>query len=83
MDEVLEPAWQKERLRALTRLFVSNFGRATVFVFGLLGFGAVTYVLFGMVFPWTFYAFIGGLVLVCAKPRQLEMHHLRRRAGHE
>jgi hypothetical protein len=80
VDEVLDAAWPKERLRALVRLAASTTGRVAVFLLALVGLGVGLRVLFGVVVPWTFYIFVGVLAIVCARPGAAETRHLRRRS---
>jgi hypothetical protein len=79
VDEALEPVWPNERRRASRRLVLSTLGRAALGVLGFWGLAVGVYLLVGAVFPWTFYAFIGGLTVVAALHDARDPDHLRRR----
>jgi hypothetical protein len=77
VDEVLEPAWPREKRRELLRLARCSLGRVVVFMLALLVFCLAVHLLFGVV-PWAFFAFISLLALVGATPELRERSHLRR-----
>jgi len=79
VDEVLDAAWPRERRRALARMAASTLGRVAVFVAALLLLGLAVFLAFHLVVPWVFYAFMTGLVLVCARPEAAERAHLDRK----
>jgi hypothetical protein len=78
VDEVLEAAWPTERRRAVVRTATSVLGRVAVFVLALLVFSLAVNLFFGLVVPWTFFAFMAGLALVCSRRGEEERAHLHR-----
>lgn len=78
VDEVLDPVWPRERRRALFHMAGLTLGRVGVFLLALSALSLVTGLAFGLVVPWTFYAFVGGLALVCARPEPGQRSALRR-----
>lgn len=78
VDEVLEPAWPNEHRRAARRWYYSTLARAAVGTLGFWGLALLIYLLVGVAFPWTFYAFIGGLTAVAALSDARDPDHLRR-----
>jgi hypothetical protein len=80
-DEVLEAAWPTERRRAVVRMATSVLGRVTVFLLALLAFSLAVKLFFGLVVPWTFFAFMAGLALVCATGDEERVHLHRQTPG--
>jgi len=81
VDDVLEAAWPKERNRARVHLATSTLGRVAAFVSALLILGFAVRLVFGLVVPWTFFVFMTGLGLLCARPGEEERTHLLREAN--
>ncbi len=77
VDEALEPVWPNERRRASRRLVLSTLGRAALGILGFYGLALAVYLFIGVVFPLTFYAFIGGLTVVAALHEARDPEHLR------
>jgi len=77
-DEVLEAAWPKERRRLRRQMALAHFGRTAVFLAMLGGLSLAVYLLFGMVIPWTFFAFMGALALLGGRPEADERALLHR-----
>lgn len=81
VDELLEAAWPTERRRAVVRMATSLLGRVTLFVLALLVFSLAVKLFFGLVVPWTFFAFMAGLALVCATADEERAHLHRQTTG--
>jgi fatty acid desaturase len=79
-DEVLEAAWPKERRRARRRMLSAMVERVALFLLALGGLSFVVWLLFGLVVPWTFFAFMAVLTLVGGRPDPDERALLRRGA---
>jgi hypothetical protein len=78
VDEVLEPAWPREKRRELLRLARYSMGRIVIFILALLSLSIAVNLLFGGIVPWTFFAFISLLTLAVGTPDLRERSHLRR-----
>jgi hypothetical protein len=80
-DEVFEAAWPRERHRVRRRMALASLGRIAVFVSALGAMSLAVYLLFGMVIPWTFFAFMTAIALIGARPEPDERALLRRESG--
>jgi hypothetical protein len=84
VDEVLEAAWARERRRATRRAAWSDAGRLAAGLGALVGLGLVMRLLFGVVVPWTCFAFVGVLCVLAVVHAAGNQPHLRRgRVGPE
>jgi hypothetical protein len=80
-DEVLEAAWPAERRRARRRMLLATLGRTALFLLALVMLSLAVWLLFGLVVPWTFFAFMTVLTLVAGRPEPDERALLRRDRG--
>jgi hypothetical protein len=78
VDEVLELAWPNEHRRTARRWYCATLARAAAGTLGFWGLALLIYLLVGIAFPWTFYAFIGVLTAVAALSGARDPDHLRR-----
>jgi hypothetical protein len=78
VDDVLEPAWPRERRRAHRRLSWSTLGRLAggLAVLWLLAF--VVRLITGEAFPWFAFGLVTFLATVVALPEPGDRSHLRR-----
>jgi len=77
VDEALEPAWPRERRRALQRWAWSTAGRVATGLVALCALGLVLHLMFGLTLPWVFYGFMGTLMAVLAFSQSEGREHLR------
>lgn len=77
VEDVLDSAWPHERQRASRRWHLSTLGRVIIGLVGFYGLALMTYLLFGLALPWTFYVFIGGMTAAAALHDARNPHHLR------
>jgi hypothetical protein len=78
VDEVLEPAWPRERRRAARRLHLRSLSRIAGGCLALWGLGFVAHLWVGVSFPWVFFGVIALLAAVAASGQE-DHSHLRRR----
>jgi hypothetical protein len=78
VDDVLEPVWPNEHRRATRRWSYSTLARAGLGILAFWGLALAVDLFFGLAFPWTFYAFIGGLTTIAALCEARDPDHLRR-----
>jgi hypothetical protein len=78
VDEVMESAWPSEHRRASRRWLYSTLARAALGTLGFWSLALLMYLLVGLVFPWTFYAFVFGLTTIAALSDARDPDHLRR-----
>jgi hypothetical protein len=78
VDDVLEPAWEDERRRAAAWHTWCTLGRVVGGMFALGALGLVARLVVGLTFPWTFWAFVAGLVTIAAFHDARDPAHLRR-----
>jgi hypothetical protein len=78
VDDVLEPAWLRERRRAARRLFSSTLGRVVGGLLALWVLALVVYLLTGVMVPWTFFVFMTVLMTVTALSDRDSRAHFRR-----
>lgn len=78
VDEVLEPAWPRERRRAARRLHLRTMSRIAGGCLALWGLGFVVHLWVGVSFPWVFFGVIALLATVAASGQE-DHRHLRRR----
>ncbi|MGO8870071.1 MAG: hypothetical protein ACLQPH_01485 [Acidimicrobiales bacterium] len=78
VDDVLEPAWPVERRRASRRWMWATLIRVAAGVLGFWGLALAVSLMVGVAFPWSFYAFIGGLTAVLGLHQARDPEHLRR-----
>ena len=71
VDEVLEPAFPRERRRFAWRVTSRALGGVAAFLFGVWILGLVARLLFGLVLPWTVF---GLLALISTG---VVLHHSR------
>jgi fatty acid desaturase len=77
VDEVLEPAWPRERRRAARRLRLRTISRIAGGCVALWGLGFVVHLWVGGSFPWLFFGVIALLATVAASVQE-DHAHLRR-----
>jgi hypothetical protein len=78
VDEVLEPAWPRERRRAAKRLGYRTLGRIAGGCLALWGLGFLVHLLVGGHFPWVFFGVITLLASIAASITQADTSYLRR-----
>lgn len=79
VDEVLEPAWPRERRRALMRLGASAARRFVCGVLGLWTLALVVHVVVGPPFPWVAFGLVTLLATAVVSACDLgDGSHLRR-----
>jgi len=79
VDEVLEPAWPRERRRALRRLAGSVLGRLAGGVLAMWALALVVHLVIGPPFPWVAFGLVTLLATAVVAFCDLEDHsHLRR-----
>lgn len=77
VDDVLEPVWPREHRHAARRWLYSTLARAALGVLAFWSLALAVDLIFGLAFPWTFYACIGGLTIVAALCEARDPDHLR------
>jgi fatty acid desaturase len=77
VDEVLEPAWPRERRRAARRLGLRTTIRIVWGCLALWVLGFVVHLWVGVSFPWVFFGVIALLASVAASGQEDHVH-LRR-----
>jgi len=75
VDEVLEPAWMRERRRAAMRLGYYTVRRIVGSFLALWGLGFVAHLLVGGHFPWVFFGLIALLASIAASTTQSDRAH--------
>jgi hypothetical protein len=78
VDEVLEPAWPRERRRAARRLGYRTLRRIAGGCLALWGLGFLVHLVVGGSFPWASFGLIALLSSVAASTSQGDRTHLRR-----
>ena len=79
VDEVLEPAWPRERRRALVRLGVSAARRFVCGVLGLWTLALIVHAVVGPPFPWVAFGLVALLATAVVSACDLgDGSHLRR-----
>jgi hypothetical protein len=79
VDEVLEPAWPRERRRALMRLAAPTAGRFVRGVLGLWALALTVHVVVGPPFPWVAFGLVTLLATAVVSACDLgDGSHLRR-----
>ncbi len=78
VDNVLEPAWPRERRRALRRLGCSMLGRLAGGLAVLWVLAFLVRLVTGVTVPWVAFGFITFLATVVALPEPGDRSHLRR-----
>jgi hypothetical protein len=78
VDEVLEPAWPRERRRAARRMSLSTLSRVVGGCLALWALGFVVHLLVGGNFPWLYFGLIALLAAIAASTNQGDRTHLRR-----
>jgi hypothetical protein len=78
VDEVLEPAWPRERSRALRRLRNQTLFRILGSFLVLWGLGLGAHLVVGGSFPWAFFGLIALMASVAAFVTPDDRPHLRR-----
>ncbi len=76
VDEVLEPAWPKERRRAARRRLGATLLRVGVFLSAIWGLALVVFLITGAMLPWTFFAFMSALAFFAAQRESGDCKHL-------
>jgi len=77
VEEVLGPAWERERRRALWRWRRGTAARVVGGLVGVWGLALTLRFVVGMTLPWTFFAFIGFLMTVGGFSQPEGREHLR------
>lgn len=79
VDEILDPAWTRERRLAFKRMTFFAAGRILVFLLGLLLFALAVHEVFGLAVPWPFLVFVTIVLIVFGLPDVVgDQSHLRR-----
>jgi hypothetical protein len=78
VDEVLEPAWPRERKRAARRLRRHTLARIVGSTLVLWALGVGAHLLVGGSFPWMFFGLIALMASVAAFATPEDRPHLRR-----
>jgi hypothetical protein len=78
VDEILEPAWPRERRRASRRLGYHAVARIIGGFLALWGLGFASHLLVGGSFPWVFFGLIALLASIAAFATQCDRSHLYR-----
>lgn len=77
VDDVLEEAWPDELRRARRRWNLGTLGRIAGGLFVFFGLSLIVQLITGFSFPWTFYAFIGGMTISAGVREGRDPDHLR------
>lgn len=78
VDEVLEPAWHRERRRAWRRVLSGSFGRWLGGMAAISLLALALRLILGMALPWFFFVGMGLLGAIGALPDPSDHTHLRR-----
>jgi hypothetical protein len=77
VEDVLAPAWARERRRALRHWAWPTAARVAGGLLCLWVLGLVLYLVFGLILRWTFFGFIGLLMTGAAFSQTEGREHLR------
>lgn len=78
VDEVLDPAWEDERRRAVRRWAYCTAERVAGGLLALWALGLVMHFIVGLTVPWMSFGFMGVLMAVLAFSQSEGRTHLRK-----